>query len=74
MECIKDLKATFVDKGIALDASYHFINGVKIKIEVEIKNSNIGAITAKQIQEAPIRLAISQLQSLLASEETTESQ
>lgn len=74
MECIKDFKATFVDNGIALDASYHFISGMKIKIEVEIKNSNTGALTAKQIQEAPIRLAISQLQSLLPSAETTANQ
>ena len=74
MECIKDFKATFLDGSIAIDADYHFIGGLKIKIEASIRRTDIGTFTALEIQEAPIRLAISQLRSLLPSSEGTESQ
>lgn len=74
MDCIKEFKATFSEGSIALDADYHFISGLKIKINASIKHSNVGALTAKELQEAPIKLAIRQLQSLLPPLETTEGQ
>lgn len=74
MECLKDFKAKFSDGLIAIDADYHFISGLKIKIETSIRRTDIGTFTALEIQEAPIRLAISQLRSLLPPSEETESQ
>lgn len=68
MNCKKDVQAKFVGKDVWIDANYDFGPLLKITIHTELRPKNGGDFTSKEIQEAPIRVAIQHLQELLDQE------
>lgn len=61
----KDVQAKFISDKVIVDANYEFGSLLKVTIHAEFQPDDGDNLTAKEIQEAPIRLAIEYLQKLL---------
>ncbi len=70
MGCKKDVQAKFIGETVHIEANYDFGPLLKITIHSEIRPKSGGDFTSKEIQEAPIRVAIQHLQQLLQSKDS----
>ena len=61
----QDVQAKFISDKVIVDANYEFGSLLKVTIHTEFQPNDGDNLTAKEIQEAPIRLAIEYLQKLL---------